>query len=44
MLYVVGGNNIPVGVINSITNLTAGILNESNSQIDMTSTSEESKL
>ena len=44
MLYVVGGNNIPVGVINSITNLTAGILNESNSQIDMTSTSDDSKV
>jgi len=37
MLYVVGGNNIPVGVINSISNLTRGILNESNSQVDMTS-------
>jgi len=44
MLYVVGGNNIPVGVINSITNITAGILNESNSQIDMTSASDESKI
>ncbi|MHA7734302.1 cell division protein FtsZ [Nitrosopumilus sp. S6] len=44
MLYVVGGSNIPVGVINSITNLTSGILNESNSQIDMTSESEESKV
>ena len=44
MLYVVGGSNIPVGVLNSITNLTSGILNESNSQIDMTSTSEESKV
>ena len=44
MLYVVGGNNIPVGVINSITNLSSGILNESNSQVDMTSTSEESKV
>lgn len=43
MLYVVGGSNIPVGVINSITNLTNGILNESNSQIDMTS-SDESKV
>ncbi len=40
MLYVVGGSNIPVGVINSITNLTNGILNESNSQIDMTSSNE----
>jgi len=44
MLYVVGGNNIPVGILNSITNLTAGILNESNSQIDMSSTSDESKV
>ena len=44
MLYVVGGNNIPVGVINSITNLTAGIVNESNSQIDMSSSSENSKV
>lgn len=44
MLYVVGGSNIPVGVINSITNLTAGIVNESNSQIDMSSSSEESKV
>ncbi len=40
MLYVVGGSNIPVGVINSITNLTNGILNESNSQIDMTSSND----
>ena len=44
MLYVVGGNNIPVGVLNSISNLTEGILNESSSQIDMTSTTEESKV
>lgn len=44
MLYVVGGNNIPVGVINSITNLSNGILNESSSQVDMTSTAEESKV
>jgi len=43
MLYVVGGNNIPVGVINSITNITNGILNN-NSQIEMNSTSEESKV
>ena len=44
MLYVVGGSNIPVGVINSIRNLTTGILNESNSQIDTTSTSDDSKV
>jgi cell division protein FtsZ len=44
MLYVVGGSNIPVGVLNSITNLTSGILKESNSQVDMTSTADESKV
>ena len=44
ILYVVGGSNIPVGVLNSITNLTSGILNESNSQIDIVSTSNESKV
>ncbi|MBT8242452.1 MAG: cell division protein FtsZ [Nitrosopumilus sp.] len=44
MLYVVGGSNIPVGILNSITTLTAGIVNESNSQIDMTSSAEESKV
>ncbi|AJM92063.1 cell division protein FtsZ [Nitrosopumilus piranensis] len=44
ILYVVGGSNIPVGVLNSITNLTSGIFSESNSQIDMTSTAEESKV
>jgi len=43
MLYVVGGSDIPVGVLNSITNLTNGIINESNSQIDMT-TADESKV
>jgi cell division protein FtsZ len=44
MLYVVGGSNIPVGVINSITSLTAGIVSESNSEIDMTSNSDNSKV
>ena len=44
MLYVVGGNNIPVGVLNSITNITSGILKESNSQVDMTSNADESKV
>lgn len=42
MLYVVGGSNIPVGVINSITSLTSGIVSESSAQIDMVS--EESKV
>jgi len=44
MLYVVGGRNIPVGVLNSITNLTRGIVSEASSQIDMESTSNESKI
>ena len=44
MLYVVGGSNIPVGVINSITSLTAGIVSQSNSEIDMTSNSDNSKV
>ena len=44
MLYVVGGSNIPVGVINSITSLTTGIVSESSSEIDMTSNSDNSKV
>ena len=44
MLYVTGGENIPVGVLNSITRITRGITNESNAQIDMASNSEESKV
>ncbi len=44
ILYVTGGENIPVGVLNSITNITRGITNESNAQIDMISSSEESKV
>ena len=43
ILYV-AGENIPVGVLNSITNMTRGILNENNSQVDLaTSSSKESK-
>lgn len=45
ILYVVGGSNIPVGVINSISNLTDGVLSQANSQVDTSSfASEESKL
>lgn len=44
MLYVVGGNNIPAGVLHSISNLTSGILGESSSHIDMSSSSSESKV
>ena len=43
MVYIAGGENIPVGVINSIKNLSNGITNESNSQINISS-SEESKV
>ncbi len=44
MLYVVGGNNIPVGILNSIISITSGIFNEGESQIDMTSNTNESKV
>ena len=40
ILYVVGGDNIPAGVLNSITNLTRGILSESNAQVETLSSSE----
>ena len=43
MVYIAGGENIPVGVINSIKNLSNGITNESNSQISVSS-SDESKV
>ena len=39
MLYVTGGNNIPTGVLNSITSITSGILEGNNSQVDLESTS-----
>ena len=43
MLYVAGGDNVPVGVINSVTNLTAGIVTKDTStQID--TDSKESKV
>jgi cell division protein FtsZ len=43
MLYVAGGEDIPVGVINSIRNISSGITNKSNSQIEISS-SDESKI
>ncbi len=43
MLYVAGGENIPVGMINSIKNIACGITNESSSQINISS-SDESKI
>jgi len=35
MLYVYGANKIPVGVINSISNILGGIFDENSSQVDM---------
>jgi len=37
MLYVYGGNNIPVGMINSVSNIVGGIFEDDNTQIDMSS-------
>ena len=42
MLYVYHGSNIPVGVLNSISNITGGIFDEDNIHVDMSS--EESKV
>ena len=42
IIYVTGGQNVPIGVINSITNISNGITNESHTKIDMTS--DESKI
>jgi len=35
MLYVYGASKIPVGVINSISNILGGIFDQNNSQVDM---------
>ena len=42
IIYVTGGENIPIGVINSITSISNGITNQSHAKIDMTS--DESKI
>ena len=39
MLYVYGANKIPVGVINSISNILGNIFDENSSQIDMSTSS-----
>jgi len=45
LMYVTGGNSIPVGVLNSITNMTSGILNENHTQVDLkSSSSDDSKI
>jgi len=42
MLYVYGGNNIPVGILNTISNITGGTFDEDSIHIEMSS--EESKV
>ena len=42
MLYVYGGNNIPVGVLNTISNITSGTFDEDSTHVEMSS--EESKV
>jgi len=42
MLYVYGGNNIPVGILNTISNITGGTFDEDSTHIEMSS--EESKV
>ena len=42
MLYVYGGSNIPVGVLNSISNITDGMFDENSTYVEMSS--EESKV
>ena len=44
-MYLAGGDNIPVGILNSISNLTNGALSENNSQVDLSSSpSDESNI
>ena len=42
ILYVYGGNNIPVGVLNTISNITGGTFDEDSTHVEMSS--EESKV
>ena len=42
MLYVYGGNNIPVGVLNTISNITGGTFDENSTHVEMSS--DESKV
>lgn len=45
LLYILGSENVPVGVINSITSLTEAVMEDSESRIDLSAkTSEESKI
>ena len=45
MLYVLGGNDVPVGMLNSITNITSNIFGDNSTQVDISSSaSEETKV
>jgi cell division protein FtsZ len=45
ILYVLGGHNIPVGVLNSVTNIAGSIFNDENTSISTTvNSSEKSKI
>lgn len=45
MLYVIGGENAPIGMLNTISKISGDVLYEEGSQVDMsTSSSEESKV
>lgn len=41
MMYVLGGNNVPVGMLNSIKNITSGVFNEDSTQVDLSTMAEE---
>ena len=44
ILHIVGGDNIPTGILNSLSELTGGVLNKTNSQANTESVSNESKI
>ncbi len=45
MLYVIGGENAPIGMINTISKISGNVLHEEGAQVDIsTSASEESKV
>jgi len=40
MLYVLGGNDVPVGILNSITKITSGVFSEESTSVDLSTLSE----
>ena len=41
ILYVLGGNNVPVGILNSVTNIASGVFNAENTSVSSSITSSE---